>query len=615
MMFYNLEKLRFRICTATFFVLVFFSSISFSQENTDERVAILYFEKGEWDKAVVLFEKLFEKSPNENYYTYYMNCLLQLKDFKTCEKLIKKQIKKQPNNLKLVLDLGNSYIIGYEPSKAYKEFDKAIAKVPENQQSIIGLANNFMSLNQVDYAIKTYLHGRKIMGSNYPFCFELAEVYNNKADMPNMIAEYLEAINFNEAYTTQVQNALQTEIGEDTKGERNEMLRVELLKKIQQHPDKISYTEMLTWLFVQQKNFDAALDQTKALDKRQGGNTGRVYGLASLCLSNFDYDIAAKCYQYEIDKGANSPYYQQSRMEFVKAMNQKITSSMNHTKSDLLLLKNTYKNILNEFGVNNRTIDMQRGLAHLYAFYLNEPDTAMEILNQSILLGGLEAKTIAECKLELADIILFTGEMWEPSLLYSQVEKSFKQEPIGQEAKFRNARLSYYQGDFDWAQGQLTVLKAATSKLISNDALDLSLLIMENLDDSVAIPLHIFSRADLLMFQNADSIAYLVLDSISNMFPLSTLNDDVLLKKYKIKLKQGNYNDCKVLLEQLLSKYGSDVLADDATYYLAELYQYKFKNIEEAKKNYEKVLIDYPGSLFSVEARKRFRKLRGDTVN
>jgi tetratricopeptide (TPR) repeat protein len=280
-----------------------------------------------------------------------------------------------------------------------------------------------------------------------------------------------------------------------------------------------------------------------------------------------------------------------------------------------LLLKNTYKNILNEFGVNNRTIDIQRGLAHLYAFYLNEPDTAMEILNQSILLGGLEAKTIAECKLELADIILFTGEMWEPSLLYSQVEKSFKQEPIGQEAKFRNARLSYYQGDFDWAQGQLTVLKAATSKLISNDALDLSLLIMENLDDSVAIPLHIFSRADLLMFQNADSIAYLVLDSISNMFPLSTLNDDVLLKKYKIKLKQGNYNDCKVLLEQLLSKYGSDVLADDATYYLAELYQYKFKNTEEAKKNYEKVLIDYPGSLFSVEARKRFRKLRGDTVN
>jgi len=591
------------------------SSISVAQESTDERVALLLFERGEYDKAVIYFQRLFEKNPTENNYTYYMNCLLQLKDFKTVEKFIKKQIKRQPENLKLILDLGNSYTISGEPTKAEKEFEKAIQKVPDNQQSIIGLANNFVSLNLIDFAIKTYLHGREKIGYNYPFCFELAEVYNNKGDVKNAISEYLEAINFSEAYITQVQNALQTEIGEDTKGERTDLLKGELLKKIQQYPQKLAYTEMLSWLFIQQKNFDAAFDQTKALDKRLGANTGRVFNLANLCVSNFDYEVAAKCYQYEIDKGKNSAYYQQSRMEYVKAMNQKITQSTFYTQVELLQLKNTYLNIINEFGVNQRTIELQRGLAHLFAFYLHNPDTAITILNAAIASPGIEPKTVAECKLELADIILFTGEVWEPSLLYSQVEKSFKQEPIGQEAKFRNAKLSYYQGDFEWAQGQLMVLKAATSKLIANDALDLSLLIMDNMEDSVAIPLHIFSRADLLIYQNQDSLATLALDSISNLFPTTTLKDDILFKKYKIMLRAQKYNECKVLLEELLNKYSTDVLADDATFYLAELYQYKLKNIEEAKKQYESVLTNYPGSLYTVEARKRFRKLRGDNVN
>ena len=453
------------------------------------------------------------------------------------------------------------------------------------------------------------------MGFNYPFCFEMAEVYNSMGDTKNMIAEYLEAINFNEAYTQQVQNALQTEIGEDTKGEKTELLKGELLKKIQQYPAKVSYIEMLIWLFVQQKKFDAALDQTKALDKRLGSNTGRVYNLASLCVANNDFETASKCFQYEIDKGRSNDYYQTARMEYVKAMNKRILMNNSYTRADLLQLRATYLRIIDEFGTNTGTVDLVNGLAHLYAFYLHMPDSAILILNKVVNLSGLEPTDIAEAKLELADVLLFTGELWEPSLLYSQVEKAFKHDVIGQEAKFRNAKLSYYQGDFEWAQGQLMVLKAATSKLIANDALDLSLLIMENSDDSIAVPLHIFSRAELLMFQNKDSLASETLDSISNLFPQTTLNDDILFRKYKIAMKYNRFAEAKEDLTKLLAKYSDDILADDALYYLAELEQYRFKNMEEAKKVYEKLIIDYPGSIFTVEARKRYRALRGDTVN
>jgi tetratricopeptide (TPR) repeat protein len=601
-------------------ILILFLSIGAFQLpaqglKTDEKVARLLFERGEFDKAVVYYEKLFSDNPTEEFYLSYYSCLIRIKEFKTCEKLVKKQIKRQPDNLKLILDLGLCYKAAGDKEKSDKEFNKAIDKIGQNQQMVIGLAKNFMGLKMPEMAIKTYMKGRSIMGANYPFCFEIAEVYNNMGDTKNMIAEYLEAINFNEAYTSQVQNALQTEIGEDTKGEKTDLLKGELLKKIQQYPSKVSYIEMLIWLFVQHKNFDAAYDQTKALDKRLGANTGRVYNLATLCVANNDFETASKCYQYEIDKGRDNDYYQTARMEYVKAMNKRLLMNNSYTRNDLLQLRATYLRIIDEFGTNPGTVDLVNGLAHLYAFYLHMPDSAILILNKVVGMSGLEQHSIAEAKLELADVLLFTGELWEPSLLYSQVEKSFKHDVIGQEAKFRNAKLSYYQGDFEWAQGQLTVLKAATSKLIANDALDLSLLILENADDSIAVPLHIFSRADLLMFQNQDSLAMLTLDSISSLFPQTTLNDDILFRKYKVAMKYNKFSEAKDQLNKLLSKYSDDILADDALFSLAELEHYRFRNIEEAKKSYEKLIIDYPGSIYTVESRKRFRQLRGDKFN
>src|SRR5207237_519209 len=130
--------------------------------------------------------------------------------------------------------------------------------------------------------------------------------------------------------------------------------------------------------------------------------------------------------------------------------------------------------------------------------YLNKTNEANDLLEETIALPQLSLQLQAECKLELGDILLMTGDIWEASLRYSQVEKSFKHDEIGNEAKFRNAKISYYTGDFKWAQAQLDVLKGATAKLIANDAMDLGLLISDALAiDTNEAPLCIFARADL----------------------------------------------------------------------------------------------------------------------
>ena len=184
---------------------------------------------------------------------------------------------------------------------------------------------------------------------------------------------------------------------------------------------------------------------------------------------------------------------------------------------------------------------MIKELAHIKAFYLQESDEAVDLLYDAIDIPGVYGKINAVIKLELADILLMQGDLWDASLLYSQVELDFKEDPLGHEAKFRNAKISYYTGDFEWAQAQLDVLKASTSKLISNDAIDLSLLITDNYAmDTITTPMLMFAQADLLAYQNRNEEAFLKMDSIVSTWPGHALTDDILMKKAEIYQKQVN---------------------------------------------------------------------------
>ena len=601
-----------RICL---FFFLLNSFVALAQPDTDELLAKQFFDNREFDKSAILFEKLYNKTNAQIYFDGYLESLLALNNFTEAEKFIKKQIKKSPNNLTLKVHLGYIYRLSGQDEKSKKEYNEAINKMTRNPELIIQLSQAFNRYKESDYAITTLTEGKKLMREEYTFNMELAQAYADKNDYKNMFKEYLELIKFNEFYISQVQNLLQGYFSDDFKSPRAEEFRMQLLKNIQQYPDNYAYTEMLIWFFIQQKDFDSAFLQAKAAEKRSKELVGRVLQLAQICLSNFDYDAAIKCFEYEVQKGTSNPYYSYARTEFVNTIQKKVTESNSFNPKDISDLESTYLTALKDMGYNAESIGLVRGLAHLKAFYKGEPEQAIELLQVALTYKNASAEMLAECKLELGDIYIFIGEMWEPALLYGQVDKSFKYDAIGQEAKYRTARLSFYKGEFEWAQAQLDVLKGATSKLIANDALELSLLISDNTVDSNFVPLTMFSRADLMSFQNYDSLALLTLDSINKEFPGHSLSDDILYKKYKIAYKQGNFRLAADKLEQLILNYGEDLLGDDAVFKLAELYEKKLNDSEKAKKLYQDVLLNYPASLYTVEARKRYRKMRGDGIN
>jgi pentatricopeptide repeat protein len=584
-----------------------------AEETNDEQLGMQFFQTRDYEKAVEVYARIYDKKPSYYIYTYYLTCLVETRDYEKAEKLIKNMRKSDPDALKFSVDMGYLYFREGNPDKARKQYEDALNKLQPNQQQIFDLANAFTIRGENDYAVKTYIKGRELLNYSYTFSFELASIYERTGNFKEMINEYFILLEFNKSYLATVQDRLQTVLADDPENIKNDAFRKAVLEKAQKEPDKTFYAEILWWYSVQQKDFELALIQAKSLDRRLQEDGGRVYQLAQLAVSNQQFDAAIDAYKYLIAKGSGNPFYYNSKMDLLNTRLLKVISIPNPDREQLTELEKELKDELKISGVNSRSISVSKSLAHLDAFYLGKSDDAIELLNQLMELPDINPQAKAECKLELADILLFSNDVWEATLLYEQVNKDFKNDVIGQAAKFKNAKLSYYIGEFGWAEDQLDILKAATSKLIANDALALALFISENYDaDSNTVALGLYSRADLLEFRNENDLALKTLDSIFMAFAFHPILDDVLLKKAEIKMKQGDYAAADTLLATLIKDFPSDVLADLALMERGQLNEDHFGNKEKAMQYYEELITEYPGSIYAVDARKRFRNLRGD---
>ena len=588
-----------------------------AQKASDEKLAMQFYEQKQYDKAAAYFDNLYDKNPDA-YFTYYYKCLVEIKEYSKAEKVLKKQIKRNETAFQLYVWLGKLYKIQNNPEKEKEQYTKAIKELIPLQNYVFVLAHAFEDEELYDYALEVYKKGRKETRDSYPYYYEIANLYKKKGDLKAMVNEYLDAIEFreNEIYTAQTN--LQQSLGYDDKngGFNNPILKQELQKRIQQKPDKVIFSEFLIFLLNQQKDFEGSYVQNKALDKREKSDGTRLMELAKLCISNENYVVAEKCYQYVISKGKENPYYDIANIEKLNANYLQITSQPNANPTEVLALNTNIEAAIKEYGVSNLTIPLIKKSALLKAYYLNKPQEAIQSLEEVITQYTFDKNILAEIKLDLGDMNLLVGNIWDASLLYSQVEKDFKYETVGQAAKFRNAKLSYYASDFAWAKTQCDVLKGATTKTIANDALDLSLVISDAIGiDTNTAPLSMFASSELLILQHQYDKALARLDSINSLFSEHTLGDDIYYKKAEIYKLTNRYAEAAKMYENILEFYPTDLYGDDALFKEAELYERYLNDKEKAKQLYQDVLVKYPGSIYVVESRKRYRDLRGDIVN
>lgn len=579
----------------------------------DPKLAQQYFYDGEFEKAVVLFEKLFlQQENNEYYFDRYMDCLLQLQRYGEVEKTVLRLQRKNPEDGKLYILLGRAYEQQLKAQEANAQYRRAIDRLPKDRYATVRLANQFASLNKLDLAIETFEKGAQLLNDKYIFAYSLGELYRGKGNGPKMVEQYLNSLDANPERIDNVQTIFMRYL---TPGDFTE-LQQQLYARIQLNEQAVHYPEMLVWLFLQKKDYSNALRQLRALDRRLKENGARIYQLGQIAASDADYGPAIEAFDYIVaQKGKESPFYLDAKLSSLRFRRVKLVEGYTYTMQELRVLESEYLSFLEEVGYGQNTASFIMELAELEAYYINDLDKAIGLLKEMVEYPQLDPRKLAEAKLLLGDLYLIQGENWEATLLYSQVDKSFKNDQLGNEARFRNARLSYYSGDFTWAQAQFDVLKASTSNLISNDALDLSIFITDNLGlDTTALPLQEYATADLLIFQNRFSDAFDQLDKLQRDFPEHSLEDDIAYLRAQVYMKQRKYEEAARAYTVIVEKYKEGIRADNALFALAEINEKFLNNKERAKELYEQLFIEYSGSTFAVEARKRYRILRGDTV-
>jgi len=578
-------------------------------------VAKQYLLAGNFEKAAATYKQLLDYSPkDQELQKAYLESLMGLKEYKTAEKVVKQLLKSNAADARYNFQLVKIYRGTGEDKKADKLTIKIIDRTNNNDEEIRATANLFEKDGLSDNAIAVFEKGKSYQKENpYLYAEELALLYNKKGDIEKATESLLDFYVSRPEKSEEIKATLQRIMN---KPDKLKGLQQKVQKRIEKQPDIEAYPDLMAWMYIQLKEYDKAFEQIKAIDLKLNEGGRRMIGFARVCFREFQFQAAISAYNAVAALGKEQPYYQIARSEKLSCMKEQLQRNPMYTKEEVNALGIEYALFLDEFPqfMQKETL---REYAELEARYAHDIDKAIELLNNVVKANNVQQAFKGRCKLEMGDYELVRNNMWDATLLFSQVDKEFKQDMLGEEARFRNAKLSYFTGDFEWAQGQLDVLKASTSELIANDALNLSVLITENNPpaDSNATPLMMFAKADFLEFQNKDDDALSTLDTIATDFPKHPLMDNILMVRAHIAEKRQDYNEAAMLFQKIVTTYGDDVLADDALFNLALINETFFKNVDEAKRLYEQLVVKYPGSTFVNEARKSFRRLRGDKAS
>ncbi len=574
----------------------------------EDLLARNYMQQGAYEKAALLYEGLVAKTPgNTNLVTSLVEAYQQLEQYDKAEKVLLETLELSKNLVYIKVDLAYNYQLQGLDAKAQQLYAEVIEQVSANPPLANMVGRTFKKYNLLDEAATTYTLAKDAGLNSVYINVELARIYGEQGNIEQMFDAYINLILESDRYQSLAQRAFNDFITDDPQNEANGIFRTLLLKRLQDDPNLL-YNRLLSWLFIQQKEYNKAFIQEKAIARRTNDLNG-IFTLASVAKENEAFELASTIYQYLVEQAPSDEMRLFAHQEILDLRVQK------NDQADFASIEEAYKSLLNQFGTAAETLDLQTKYAHFLAFNQNKKEEASAFLKETLNLK-LNRFQEARVKMELADILVLEERFNAALIYYSQIQKNLKDNILAQEARFKVAKTSYYKGDFEWAKTQLKVLKSSAEQLIANDAQDLYLLITDNtVGDSTQTALKTFAKADLLLFQNKQDAALEVYNTLLAEHKDKAIEDETLLEQAKIFENKGLYDRAAQNYLLILERHGDDILADDAHYRLGNLYANELEQPEKAKEQYEKIIFNFADSIFYVDAQQKYRKLRGDAIN
>jgi len=591
-----------------FLFLLAFCLWGFFASAQNDLLAKNYFDQGDYDKAALLYEKLVIANPNDvNMMLNLVKTYQQLERFAEAEKILKDRINDRRINPQLYIELGYNYALQQKDSLAKKEYNRAVDYIKEQPMWAYSLGRVFTDYSLLDEAVTVYTTAMQLNPDRdyYP---QLARIYGEQGKLELMFQTYLDLTQSSPSFIPSIQRNFSMYVTEDPSNEANQLLRKALLKKLQEDPN-VLYNQLLSWLFVQQKEYKKAFIQEKAIYARNEESMIGMADLAQIAIEDKSYEDAREIVSFIIEKAFTASTKLDAYRQLMY-IDLQMASKETYAKIDA-----EFNKLFAEFGEGPETYLLQIDYNQFLAEKYNQKTKAIENL-KALSNKNLNQYEEARVKLKLADILVTDERFNEALIYYSQVQGKVKNDILAQQARFKVARTSYFKGDFEWAQTQLNVLKSSASQLIANDAMQLSLMIRDNsLEDTTQTALKKYATADLKALQGKNEEAIDLLQKLITENKGEAIEDEALLKLGSLYEITGQFEKAIVQYEKLIEFYGEDILADDAYYRLGQLYENKMSDPVKAKQAYETIIFKFEDSIYFVDARKRYRMLRGDEIN
>ncbi|MFZ9044414.1 MAG: tetratricopeptide repeat protein [Cyclobacteriaceae bacterium] len=583
-------------------------------QSSEAQLANEYYINGDQEKALSSYKKVVKNKADIQYvHANYFAMLVANADYKEAQKYLAKVTKLFPGKLEYQADVIYLFHLRAEENNK-ANYIANLSESLQNNQYQLNQLSQMMSARDMHLEAKKFLLLARVASKNSrAYALELAALYRLLDEKENMINEYINYGLINNRNTNYVKNLFQMLL---TGPDDFDQLRDILIKRVQQDPDQLSYLELLIWINLQQKDFYGAFVQAKAMDRRKDKPGDESMRVAEVATNNKSWEDAEYIYQYIVNTYPDSYHYTKARLQLINVQKNSVINKYPVDQENLLTVVNAYQQLFDELGPTTNTYEAIREKCFLLAYYLNMRNQAIAQLIDLTSNPSLPRKISADCKLLLGDIYLLINEPWEASLLYGQVQKAHKYDQMGYDARLRNARLYYFTGDFALANSYLKILKRASTKKVANNAIDLGLLISNNtILDTTDLAMQAFAKVELLNYQNKKDSSVLALEKFLVLYPNHSLTDEAYYLLSNIKLELGEYQAAITYLNRLSTNYAEDILGDDAAFLKASIYEDYLKDMQKAQELYRIFLSDYPGSLYVSEVRKRFRTLRGDTIN
>jgi len=581
---------------------LFFSLVCFAQ---NEQLAQYYYDKGDFQQAKISYEELLESIPqNTQYFLRTIDCYQQLKQFDVAEAAIKARLEKTKQG-NLLVELGYNFQLQKNDAKAKNFYDQALERIKKNPNEVYGICNSFEKKVLLDYALKSYQTATELE-PNFNFNYQIALLYGQLGNAEMMISTFLNEAYANPQNSILIQNQLARFMVDEGDASFNETLRKALILRTQKNQD-IFWNRYLSWYYVQQKEFEKAFIQEKAIYKRNPESLSNIVNLGQLAIEEDNQEAAKEILGFVLENTKDLELLIQANSYLMKM---KIGKAK---EKDFAAINTELQALLKQYEISPFTLSLQLIQAHFVAFNLKKSEEGKAIVKKALELQ-LDDYDVAQAKMELADILLYEEKFNQALIYYSQIELDLKNDVIAHEASLKSAKTSYFKTDFVWALKQFKELKSANTQLIANDALEYFLLINDNtVADSTQTALKQFAKGDYLLYQNRNQEAEAQFQQILKNYKGQEIEAVTLLRLGRIYEKLGDFTLALSQYQNIIDHHSDGIYVDEALFFSAEIYNKQLKLPEKAKPLYEKIIFNHQDSIYFVDARKTFRQLRGDT--